>query len=419
MFGHVRRGRVVKLHQRFPAGPNTEVADLVDELTAEPAGGRLTVGDPRIVDFLVSFARKLLAPATARRFPELASLGFFLRRGEIGKALAKIESTEDTRRFPRGLVFHVPPANVDTIFVYSWALSALAGNRNIVRISPRSADGATAVLEALNQALADAHPAVAQTQRMVTYDRDDTVTAALSAACDLRVIWGGDRAVTEVRRHPLAPHARDLTFPDRASFAAVSVAGWQAATEPQRRDAVVGFYNDSYWFDQAACASPRTLFWVGDTDGAIRAREEFRELLTQVIAEKNFVVEPAMAVQKRVSTYGVAADGLARELRFDGNAVATLELVEPAAVPREWLGAGTFPMATLPTLGDLVPIVQRKDQTLSCFGFDHAELTAFVTELAGRGIDRIVPFGSALTFSAIWDGYDLVSEFSRLVTVTV
>jgi hypothetical protein len=38
-------------------------------------------------------------------------------------------------------------------------------------------------------------------------------------------------------------------------------------------------------------------------------------------------------------------------------------------------------------------------------------------ELSGRGVDRIVPFGSALTFSAIWDGYDLLAEFSRLVTV--
>src|SRR5205807_954739 len=145
--------------------------------------------------------------------------------------------------------------NVDTIFVYSWALSALAGNRNIVRISPRSAGAASAVLDALNAALADAHPAVAQTQAMVTYDRDEATTAALSAACDLRVIWGGDGAVTEVRRHPLRPHARDLTFPDRASFAAISVAGWQAASAQQRRDAVLGFYNDSYWFDQAACAS--------------------------------------------------------------------------------------------------------------------------------------------------------------------
>src|SRR2546430_10308405 len=200
---------------------------------------------------------------------------------------------------------------------------------------------------------------------MITYDRNDALTAALSAACDLRVIWGGDQAVSTVRRHPLAPHARDVTFPDRASFAAVSVAGWQAATETARRAAVVGFYNDSYWFDQAACASPRTLFWVGDTAAAQDARTEFRALLAEVVAEKRYVTEPAMAVQKRVASYGVAADGLASEVRFEGNAVATLELTEPAAVPRAWLGAGTFPMATLTRLDDLVPIIERNDQTLS------------------------------------------------------
>jgi hypothetical protein len=407
------------LTQRFPAGPDRSAADLVAGVLVEPDGGRLTVGDDRVVEFLVRFARSLLAPASARRYPELASLGFFLRRGEIRTALATLDTPAGALRFPRGLVFHIPPANVDTIFVYSWALSALAGNRNIVRISPRSAGAAQAVLDALNGALADAHPAVAQTQRMVTYDRDDAVTAALSAACDLRVIWGGDRAVTEVRRHPLAPHACDLTFPDRASFAVISVAGWQQATPEQRQAAVVGFYNDSYWFDQAACASPRTLFWVGDAAAASRAREEFRALLGGVLAEKGYLVEPAMAVQKRVSTYGVAASGQATELRFDGNALATLELVEPAAVPREWLGAGTFPMATLTGLGELAALVRRKDQTLSCFGFPVEELRSFAVEVAGRGIDRIVPFGSALAFSSIWDGHHLLSEFSRLTTVTV
>lgn len=404
------------MRRRFPAGPDTDVSALLAGLSVPVEGGPLRVGDERIVDFLVSFARKLLAPTTARRFPELASLGFFLRRGEITKVLASL-SRPDALRFPRGLVFHVPPANVDTIFVYSWALSALAGNRNVVRISPRSAGAAETVVDALNAALADAHPAVAQTQVMVTYDRDDAVTAALSAACDLRVIWGGDRAVAEVRRHPLAPHARDLTFPDRASFAVASVAGWQAASPDQRRDAAVGFYNDSYWFDQAACASPRALFWVGDEQAAATASAEFLALLSEVVAAKGFVVEPAMAVQKRVSAYGVAADGHARAIHFDGNAVATVELTAPSDVPREWLGAGTFPLATLPTLDALVPMVERKDQTLSVFGFAEPDLHALAERLAGRGIDRIVPFGSALTFSELWDGYDLLSEFTRLVTI--
>lgn len=405
------------VQQRFPAGPDVDVQVLLKDLALEPDGGRLTVGDERVIDFLMWFAKKLLAPSISRRFAELASLGFFLRRGAIRRALESLPVREDELRFPRGLAFHVPPANVDTIFVYSWALSALAGNPNVVRISPRSAGAAEVIIGALNEVLAEADPAIRQTQRMITYGRQDAVTAALSAACELRVIWGGDGSVTEIRRHPLAPGARDLTFPDRASFAVLSVAAWAAASEVDRRTAVEGFYNDSYWFDQAACSSPRAVYWVGDPAAATRARAEFGALLADVVAAKHFVVEPAMAVQKRVSTYGVAASGHATSITFDGNAVATVELTEAGAVPREWLGVGTFPQATIASLDELVPIVQRRDQTLSTFGFDRAELIDLANALAGRGIDRIVPFGSALSFAPVWDGYHLLSEFTRLTTV--
>ena len=411
----------MKVQARFPQGPDTTVDELLAGLERTPTDGPLRVGDERIVDFLTAFSRKLLQPAIARRFPELASLGFFLRKGEIAKATGRLEDSEALLHHPRGLVYHVPPANVDTIFVYSWALSALAGNRNVVRISQRSAGAAEAVLDALNEALATAHPTVAETQRMVTYGREDAVTEALSAACDLRVIWGGDRSVREIRRHALAPHARDLTFPDRASFAVVSVSGWQKADAAGRRDAVAGFVNDAYWFDQAACASPRGLFWVaGDEspEAVASARAEFLDLLVAALDARGETVDAAMAVQKRVSAYGVVAEGHADSLASPNNAVLTLELTSPAAVPREWLGAGTFPQATLASLDDLAAIVVRRDQTLSHFGFERAELTAFARALAGRGIDRIVPFGSALTFAAVWDGYDLVREFVRLTSIS-
>jgi hypothetical protein len=403
---------------RFPAAADTDVGALVAEVTAEPTGGRLAVGDERIRDFLVALSRRLLRPDLARRYPELGSLGFFLRRGEIARAVERLnDGAGGARRTPRGLVLHFPPANVDTIFVYSWALSALAGNRNIVRVSARSAGAAQAILEALNDVLVESHPAVAQTQRMITYDRDDATTAALSAVCDLRVIWGGDQAVTDLRRHPLPPLARDLTFPDRSSFAAVSVAGWQAATPAARRAAVDGFANDVYWFDQAACSSPRNLFWVGDETAAGAAREEFMALLAQAVAERGWGVDAAMAVEKRVATYGLAAAGAATRIAFAGNAVASVDLAGPQAVQRRWLGAGTICHLTVRALADIVPTVARKDQTFSQFGFAMAELDDFVTAVAGRGVDRIVPFGSALTFAGVWDGYDLLQEFTRITTI--
>jgi len=88
------------------------------------------------------------------------------------------------------------------------------------------------------------------------------------------------------------------------------------------------------------------------------------------------------------------------------------------AVPHTWLGAGVFAFTTADSLAQIAPLIARRDQTFSHFGFTHAELTAFAQQLNGRGIDRMVPFGQALNFAGIWDGYDLIREFSRLVTIT-
>jgi hypothetical protein len=385
------------------------------DLTAPPSPeDRLTVGDPRVVDFLSRLARKLLAPAVARRHPELGSLGYFLRPAELTRAVARMER-DDAIIFPRGNVFHVPPANVDTIFVYSWALSALAGNHNVVRISERSATAADTILEALNATLADSDPVLGRTQRMITYGRDDAITAALSQWCDLRVIWGGDAAVNTIRKLPLRPSARDLTFPDRTSWAALSVAGWRAADPATRRQAVVGFSNDAYWFDQAACSSPRTVFLVGDDSEEVR--NEFLTVLLDVVDQRGWQVDAAMAVEKRVNAYGLAATGAITTMEFPANAVTAMSLATVPDAPRTWIGAGAFPFASVGSLLDLVPAMTRQDQTFSHFGFAPAELRAFATALGGRGVDRIVPFGSALTFSAIWDGYDLPREFTRLTTI--
>lgn len=387
--------------------------DSTADLTA-PVEDRLTVGDPRVLDFLAKVARKLLAPAVARRHPELGSLGFFLRPAELNRAVARMRR-DDAMVFPRGNVFHVPPANVDTIFVYSWALSALAGNHNVVRISERSAAAADTILAALNDVLADADPVIGRTQRMITYGRDNAVTAALSQWCDLRVIWGGDAAVEAIRKNPLRPSARDLTFPDRTSWAAISAAGWRAATPAAKRDAVVGFTNDAYWFDQAACSSPRTVFLVGSDTGDVRA--EFVELLLEVVDQRGWAVDAAMAVEKRVNAYEMAATGAISAMEFPANAVTAMSLTAVPSAPRRWIGAGAFPFAEVGSLLDLVPAMNRQDQTFSHFGFGADELREFALALGGRGVDRIVPFGQALTFSAIWDGYDLPSEFTRLTTI--
>ena len=405
---------------RFPGNGDrtTSVEELLRRVREDPTDGRLQAGDERMVEFLADLARGLLTAPVSRRSPELGSLGFFLRPAELRAAARRLTSADtDAIRVPRGLAIHFPPANVDTTFVYSWALSALAGNCNVVRLSQRSGAAADVILEQLAGALSRAHPAIAETQKIVSYEHDEAITTAFSTAADLRVLWGGDESVLALRRLPSGPLCHDVSFPDRSSFSVISVAGWHAADTMARASIAEALVNDLFWFDSAACSSPRVVFWVGDPQAAALARREFVDLVERARSLRAWPVDAAMTMRRHVLAYALAASGGVTRIIDSGPATTHLELRSNASAQREWLGAGAICHADLERLGDLVPLIERKDQTLTHFGFDRADLVVLVHELGGRGIDRIVPIGQALAFSSVWDGFDLIDEFTRLVTV--
>lgn len=402
--------------QRFPARLELSTEQLLTRLSAEPPDGRLAFGDERVLDFLDTLSRRLLAPVITRSHPELAALGFFLRRSRLRRLIADLGSRPSEVRVPRGLVFHVPPANVASLLVYPWALSMLAGNANVVRLSTRGSETTEPLLELLCESTADAAPAVLHSQSVVAYGRDEEVTAAVSAACRLRVLWGGDRTVRELRRFPLGPDVRDLAMADRCSLCAISAQGWLAASPAKREGIVEDFYKDAYWYGQSACASPLTVCWIGPPAQADTARRDFTDRLEAVVARNEPQIEPEIAIEKRVATYGLAAEGDALEILHPSNALATVSLA-PGRLLDQWSGTGTFGLAVFPDLLDLVPLITRRHQTMSHFGFSRERLVSFVEALRGRGLDRLVPIGEALAFEPVWDGYDLVHEFSKLVTV--
>jgi hypothetical protein len=401
----------------YPSARSIDVQDLLAEVRG---GDGLRHFDERAVDFLVRLSQRLLHDPDTRRFPELVTLGFFLRPAALERlaAVDRRALTPTRRRYPRGLVFHIPPSNVDTLFVYSWALSLLCGNANIVRLSRRSGAAAALILDALARVLDERpDPTIAATQHIVRYGHDDDATAALSDACDLRVIWGGDDSVTALRAHPLRPSARDLPFPDRHSFAVLAVDAYARAGDAARDRVALGLYNDVYWFDQAGCASPRWLVWCGPDARLDELRTDLARRLLAVIAAKGTHVETGMAVEKLANAYGAAIRGEVVDIHRWTNELTTIRARSVDDLPRAYLGAGMFFEASIAGLDELAPRMQRGDQTVTHFGFDLGELTAFADLCNGRGVDRMVPIGDALAFDDVWDGFDLLGEFSRLVAL--
>jgi hypothetical protein len=178
-------------------------------------------------------------------------------------------------------------------------------------------------------------------------------------------------------------------------------------------------FNDAYWFDQLACSSPRLLVWVGEAPEVDAARDLLFSELARVVGAKGYKVQPGAAIAKLTFMYGALIDRPIERVYQVGNELLVMGLKDLSGFDRTHPGAGLFFDARVDSLSDLVTFVSRRDQTLTAHGFSAEELTAFARSLHGRGIDRIVEFGEALTFGSLWDGYDLLAELTRTVNVAV
>jgi len=80
---------------------------------------------------------------------------------------------------------------------------------------------------------------------------------------------------------------------------------------------------------------------------------------------------------------------------------------------------GTVIEASVKTVSEVARLSSGRVQTVTSFGFSSAELVELARADQLIGIDRFVPFGQALDFELVWDGFDLVRMLSRQVVVKV
>ena len=389
-----------------------------ERLCGVDAGGArpLKPFDGAVLAFLGDVSAALLADKQARAYPDVVTFGFFCRRAHLEALREEYAGALDSR-IGRGVSFHIAPSNVPINFAYSLAAALLAGNACIVKASSRDFAQTRIVCRVISGLLEGAHAALAPYVSVILYPRErQDVTERLSASCDVRVIWGGDETVRRVRTAPLPPRAVEVTFADRYSLLAINAQTVLDMDEARQKRMAQDFYNDTYLSDQNACTAPRLIYWLGAKDTVARAQERFWQAV-HAYAAPRYPVEPVVAVDKLTAACRAAIElPGARIAPVPDNTAVRVEVDElPKKIDAHRCAGGFFVEYAAETLDALIPVVERRYQTLSYIGLDKEALMRFVRENALYGIDRIAPVGHTMDFSLTWDGYDLIRAMSRRI----
>lgn len=374
-------------------------------------------------DILISFvndvSKAILKDSLFRQYPELMALAFWMRKSHINELKNYFfQEKKDKIWIGRGVVFHIAPSNVDTIFVYSWFISLLVGNSNILRISSKENIQTELLLNVITQILhQDKYDILQNRVAIIRYGHNDEITKKLSLQADVRVIWGGDNTVNHIRTIPIKPTATELTFADKFSFAIIKSEELLKSNNIQ--SLIEKFYNDSFWFGQMACSSIRLVGWIGEEDDNKNAQNIFWSALNEyVLKQQPEEIAPADIVNKLVAECSMAIENRIEIQKMDNPYINIIKIRNIDEVNEELhCGTGLFYELESNSLEDIFLYSTKKNQTVSYYGFKKIELSSLIYKKMPEGIDRIVPIGQSLDFSYIWDGYDLFRSFCREIEI--
>ena len=363
-------------------------------------------------DDVIAFFNDLSALLRSNReYSDVATFGFWCRKAALLKEKGKYDDVAE--RFGKGIVFHSTPSNVPVNFAFSFAAGLLAGNANIVRLPGKPFEQVTVISDAIKQLLETKHQNMAPYIVFVKFPPVKEITDVFSNFCNVRVIWGGDTTVAELRKSSIPARTTEITFADRHSIAVIDA---DAYLEDDRKDTIIqNFYNDTYFSDQNACTAPRIIFWQGKKKA--EAKADFWKRLHEKTV-KEYTMAPIQAVGKLNAMYSVASQKKVKVVKSNDMFITRLDVEE---IDRDLMNykynSGFFFEKDIENLREIVDVCDVRCQTLTYFGVKEEDFRTFLEKERPIGIDRIVPMGKSMDFALVWDGYDLIRQMSRMVTI--
>lgn len=366
--------------------------------------------DEPIIDYLNDVSKMIMQDPRSKAYSDVITFAFWIRRGSLMKLKERF-GREDGIHLGKGVAFHIAPSNVPTNFAYSLAAGLLCGNANVVRVPSKDFAQVGIITDAFMKALNN-HEDMKAYVLCVRYERDKEINDLFSLIADVRVVWGGDQTIAELRKSPMPPRSSEITFANRYSLAIIDSDSYLSIKDKNR--VAENFYNDTFFSDQNACTSPSIIVWTGSR---IREAKEMFWKLEHDLVKKKYIFQSIQSVNKLAKAYLIAAEhDVAIEKHID-NLIVRITMPEITDYIMDYLdNSGYFYEYDCENIRDIAPICNNKHcQTIGYIGDYKAILSLIQSGI--KGVDRIVPVGKTMDFDLIWDGYNLPALMTRTVVL--
>lgn len=382
-------------------------ADIAAQLPTVPA---LAPFDEKIVALLNDASRELMKDPRSKAYSDVITFGFWIRKGSVLKLKERFDS--EGLHLGKGVAFHIAPSNVPVNFAYSLVSGLLCGNANVIRVPSKDFPQVGIIADAFNKVMGN-HPEMKPYVVCIRYGRDKDINDLFSSIADVRVVWGGNNTIAELRNSPLPPRSGEITFADRYSLAVIDSDSYLSADDKSK--VAEDFYNDTFFSDQNACTSPRIIVWTGSK--IAEAKNIFWKT-EHDYAEKKYTFQSIQAVNKLTKSYLIAVQepGVKVEEHQD-NLIIRVSVPEITDYLMDFRdNSGYFYEYDCQDILDLVPLCSDKRcQTIAYIGNKEALLPLIQSGV--KGIDRVVPMGKTMDFDLIWDGYNLPALLTRTIVM--
>lgn len=450
--------------------------EVIQESAKTPA---LPVFSDLIVRFLSELSKEILGIKKIREHTDVMSYAYWIRRASLERAEETVYDKE--MRIGRGVAFHIAPSNVPVNFAVSMTSSLLAGNITIVRVSNKEFEEVDIICSAINKILEEEEFAKLKHYIcIIRYDHSDEITAYISSKCDVRIIWGGNRTIEQIRKYPIPPRAIEMCFADRHSIAVIKPDEYLYYISEKDADGKIKkengenvidadklievarkFYTDTYYSDQNACSSPRIVVWLRDGRLNDESYEAAKSLFWATLAKmvyQRYDMQPIQGIDKysRFTELAMKKDDVRlcnlkeyfylEDSKYANNKLLVVDVDSLDVAPIDGdsdgfvktddkarietdksvdyetimdykMSGGYFFQYTAESLDDIIPIMGKMCQTIAVLGIDKKEVVDFVSNTGVRGVDRVVDIGDTMGLEFTWDGFKMIEQMSRVVYI--